>query len=170
MVIILEDVENGQNLSVVRDESLADHIGRTYQVLKDFQGGAHDFAVSRIQSFLDRDDQLWNNGQGLAGTMLKHIMHSLSGEKFMRVRRFRESLEKQRKIVMVVELLDFNLPCDLVALRVVFQSDRKVAPFITLPKFCRLWCSLLKCPCDWCLFDLRSEELMSKDSFFSKSK
>ena len=159
-VFATEDVKNGQNLTVVWDEGFTDQISRSHKVLKALEGGTHDFVVPGIQRFLERDNQLWNNWKDFATTMLKHIMDSLPGEEFIWMRGFRESLEEQRKIVVVVKLFDFNFPCDFVALGIVFQSDRKVASFVTLLEFCPLGSSLLESPGNWRFYNLRSEQVL----------
>jgi len=49
-VDLLEHVHHGQNLTVVRHESLADGIGASDKCLQDFQGDSNDFIVTCVQS------------------------------------------------------------------------------------------------------------------------
>jgi len=48
-VLVLEDVENGQKLSVVRHQGLADEIAWPGQLLEGLQGSAHHRSASRVE-------------------------------------------------------------------------------------------------------------------------
>jgi hypothetical protein len=48
-VIVAEDVENWQNLTVVWHQCLADHLSRKDQFLDDFEHGCDDFGVAGVE-------------------------------------------------------------------------------------------------------------------------
>lgn len=48
-VFVLEDVEDGEDLSVVGHQGLSHQLGRHHQVLQDLQGGADHLAVPGVQ-------------------------------------------------------------------------------------------------------------------------
>lgn len=48
-VLILVDVEDGKDLSVVGDQSLSNHLSRHHQVLQDLQCGADDSGVPGVE-------------------------------------------------------------------------------------------------------------------------
>jgi hypothetical protein len=48
-VIVAEDVENRQNLTVVWDHCLADHLSRKHQFLDYFEHGCDDLGVAGVE-------------------------------------------------------------------------------------------------------------------------
>lgn len=50
VVADLEQVQHGQDLSVVRDEGLADGVGAGHECLQDLEGDGDDFGVAGVQS------------------------------------------------------------------------------------------------------------------------
>ena len=66
--------------------------------------------------------------------MLKHIVHPLASKELIWVLDFTESIEKQGEVVVVVKLLNLNLPCNLVALGIVFQGYWEVSTLVELPE------------------------------------
>ena len=51
--------------------------------------------------------------------MLQHVVHALASEELIRVGGLAEPVEKQGQVVVVVQLLDLDLPSDAVAFGVV---------------------------------------------------
>ena len=60
-VHVFENVQDGENLAVVGNQSFANDIGRDDEVLEDLQGRADGRSASRVQSVFNRNDQLGNN-------------------------------------------------------------------------------------------------------------
>ena len=61
--------------------------------------------------------------------MLEHVQSTLDGEESVRVLLLSNPLHKDGKIVMVVELVDFDLPCDPVG-RPMLNLDGQVTPVV----------------------------------------
>ena len=57
-VLVLEDVEDVQDLAVLRHQRLAHQLGAHDHLLQELQDDAHDARVSRVERRLDRDDEL----------------------------------------------------------------------------------------------------------------
>ena len=60
-VHVFENVQDGENLAVVGNQSFANDIGRDDEVLEDLQCRADGRSASRVQSVFNRNDQLGNN-------------------------------------------------------------------------------------------------------------
>ena len=99
-------------------------------MLENLERGADTRLFPRVQSVLDRDDELGNDRENLVGTVFQHVMNALSGEKLVGMSNLAESVKEKWEIVMEVQLLDLYLPCNLVAFGVVFQLDGKVSSFV----------------------------------------
>ena len=54
-IVVDERVEYGEDLAVVWDERLANHISTNHQVLHHFQRRAHDLLVSSVQRIYKAD-------------------------------------------------------------------------------------------------------------------
>jgi len=48
-VAVSEDVEDGQNLTIVRYQCLANHVSRKHQLLNHFQHGCNNVRITGIQ-------------------------------------------------------------------------------------------------------------------------
>lgn len=64
--------------------------------------------VARALTF-DRDDELRNDGEDLVAPVFQHVVDSLPSEKLVGKRHFTEPVEKQRQVVVVIQLLNFYL-------------------------------------------------------------
>lgn len=67
-VHVLEDVEDGEDLPVIRHQRLTHHVAGHHQVLQDLQGGADHLTVPRVQG-------IWragHRGQRSKGLMLTY--------------------------------------------------------------------------------------------------
>jgi hypothetical protein len=78
---------------------------------------------------LDRDDQLGDDREHLSSTLLKHVEDTLNREEAVRVLLLADALEEDGQVVMVVELLDHNLPVDT-ELRAMLNGNGEVAAVI----------------------------------------
>ena len=58
---------------------------------------------------LNWDDELRNDWEYLVATMFKHVMHSLASKELIWVLRLTQAIKEQRQVVVVVQLLNFNL-------------------------------------------------------------
>ena len=125
----LEQVHDRQDLSVVGHKSLTDRIRARHERLQDLESDSDDVAVTSVQSGLDGDDELRDNGQHLRATVLQHIKHTLDGEETVGIHLFANALEENGQVVMIIELLDLNLPPNLV-LRAVLDSNGEISAIV----------------------------------------
>lgn len=58
---------------------------------------------------LDWYDELWNNRQDLAATVLQHVMDALSSEELVGVNRLAQTVKEQGEVVMVVQFFNLHL-------------------------------------------------------------
>ena len=63
---------------------------------------------------LDGDNKLRDDGEDLSTTLLKHVEDTLDGEESVRILLLTDALEENGQIMMIVELLNLNLPVDAV--------------------------------------------------------
>ena len=89
---------------------------------------------------LNRDDELRNDGKNLVATVVEHVHDALLGEESIWVLGLAEAVEEHRQVVVEVQFLDLNFPCNLVALGVKLNADREVAALVVLPE--RAWLRL----------------------------
>lgn len=61
VVARFEQVENRENLSVVRDKSLTDGLRTEYECLENFESDSNNLSVACVQSSFDWNDELGNN-------------------------------------------------------------------------------------------------------------
>ena len=99
-------------------------------MLERFQSGANHLTLPRGERVLYRDDELRNDGEDLSGSVLQHVVDPLSREELVRMFCLTETLKEERQVVMVVQLLDLDLPSDFVPLRVVLQGDGEVTSVV----------------------------------------
>lgn len=75
--------------------------------------GSRVFRAAAVNSLtLDGDDQLGDHRQNLGSSLLQQIKDPLNRQKSIRVLLFSEALEEDRKVVVIVELSDVDLPSD----------------------------------------------------------
>jgi len=104
--------------------------------LQNLERDSDDFVVTGVQSSLDGDNQLGNDGEHLGAAFLKHVEDALHSEEAVGVLLLTDSLEEDGQVVMVVELHDIDLPLDLV-LRAVLNGDRQVTTVVEAAEFAR---------------------------------
>ncbi len=76
-VLALENIEDGQNLAVVRYQRLTDELAGDYKLLQHFECDGDYGWIPRVERGFERDDELGNDGQDLLAAVLKHIKHAL---------------------------------------------------------------------------------------------
>jgi len=125
----LEQVHDRQDLSIVRHKSLTDRVRAGHERLQNLQSDSDDIAVTGVQGSLDGDDQLRNNGQNLSATVLQHIKHTLDGKETVGIHFLANTLEEDRQVVMIIELLNLDLPLNLV-LGTMLNSNWKISTVV----------------------------------------
>lgn len=78
---------------------------------------------------LDGDDELRNDGEDLGTTLLEHVEDALHCEETVWVLLLTDALEEDGQIMVVVQLLDLNLPIDTV-LGTMLNCDGEVASVV----------------------------------------
>ena len=128
-VLSLVEVEDGQNLSVVGHKSFSNGIRASNESLQDFKGDSDDFRVSGVEGSLDGNNELGNDRQNFGASLFKHVENSLHSQESVRIGLFSDALEEDGQVVVVVELLDVDLPGDSV-LGAVFNRNRQVSSLV----------------------------------------
>eukprot|EP00760_Papus_ankaliazontas_P000735 PhM_4_TR10202/c0_g1_i1/m.40879 len=138
LVAGLEEVQHRQKLTVVRHERLANQISGHHKLLHHLQYGAHDLRVACVERRLNRNDQLRDRRQDLCAALLEQVNAPLQGEKVVGLLNLAKSVEENREVVVIVQLLDVNLPVDLVAVAaLVLDGDGEVAAVVEAAELCR---------------------------------
>jgi hypothetical protein len=129
-------------LSIVWHESFADHISRLDQVLEHLERRRNHVDVASIQCLcirrdtLDWDNQLRDNGEDLVASLVQKVVDALTRQKGVRLFGLAQTREKEREIVVVVQLLNVDLdeheclPIDLVSLGIVVHTYGKVTSIV----------------------------------------
>lgn len=129
-VLVLEQVKDRQDLSVVRHERLADHLSRHDQLLEHLEHLAHDLVISRVERGLDRDDELRDDGEDLGTALREQIVGALTSEELVRLLLLADAVEEDREVVVVVELVEVDLPLDLSLGAVERHLQRQIAAIV----------------------------------------
>ena len=149
-VLLLVQVENWQDLTVVGHESFSDSLRASNKCLKDFQSNSNDFAVSGVQGCLDWDDQLRNDWEDFSSTLLQHVKDTLNGEETVGIGLLTDSLEEDWQVMMVIQLLDINFPGDFV-LWSMFNGNWKISTLVESSEIAYWNVSLCESSSDWLL-------------------
>jgi hypothetical protein len=144
-----EDVENREDLAVVWNKRFPDHFATGHQLLEDLQGDADDIWVTSVKRSFDGDDQLWDNWEYFVPTLIQHIKHALDRQKPVWVLLLTNPIKEDWEVVMVVQLLNWDLPQDLVARSGMHDLNRKVASVVETTEFCCGYCAAAEGPCFW---------------------
>ncbi len=99
---------------------------------------------------LDWDDQLGDNGKHLCSSLLKHIENTLDSQEAVGVHLLTNALEEDRKIMMIVKLLNLNLPINA-ELWSMLDGNRKISAVIETAELTWRHRSAVKCASDWLL-------------------
>jgi len=106
---VLKDVEHRQNLTIVRNQGLTNHLARENKRLQNLQYRCDYLPITGVQGRLDRNDELRNHGQDLAASTFKHVVGTLDSQESIRVLPLSEAIEEDGQIMVVVELVDIDL-------------------------------------------------------------
>lgn len=91
-----------------------------------------------------------NDWQNLSTTFLKHVKDTLNSEESIWVLLFTNSLEENGQVMVIVKLLDFNLPVDTV-LGTMLNGNGKVASVVETSEFGGRNVSLVESTSNWLL-------------------
>jgi hypothetical protein len=70
LVVHLVKIEDGENLSEVRNEGFSNRISAGNESLNDFESNSDDLWVSGVESSFDGDDELRNDREDLLSALL----------------------------------------------------------------------------------------------------
>merc|ERR1719473_1372129 len=140
-VAILEDVKHGKKLPIVRNQSLADHVSRHDDILQHLQRCAHDTVIARVQRNLQRDNELRDDRQDLGAArpaLLQKVVHPLDGKEAIRVLLFADTVQEDRKVMVIIKLIHVNLPSKAIADAGVLDLNGQIPAVIKLAELCPL--------------------------------
>jgi hypothetical protein len=109
--LVFKHVKNRKNLSVVRNQSLTNHLSGQYQLLNLFQCRANDLRILGRKSLLNWNDQLRQNWQQFVWVSFNQLISTLVGQKLVRLLCFPQALEKDWKVQMIIQMLRLHFPC-----------------------------------------------------------
>jgi hypothetical protein len=95
-ILDLEEVHDGQDLSVVRHKGLTNGLRAGHESLQDLEGDGDDVNISGVQGSLDWDNELRNDGQNLGATSFKHVKDTLDSKESVGVHLFSDTLPRRR--------------------------------------------------------------------------
>jgi len=113
-ILDFEKVHDWQDLSVVGYECLSNGVRAGHEGLQNFESNGDDLWVSCVQGGLDWDNELWDDWEDLGTTLLKHIEDTVHGQESVWIHFLSDTLEEDWQVMMVIELLDLDLPINLV--------------------------------------------------------
>lgn len=100
---------------------------------------------------LDWNDQLGDNWQYLSTSLLKHVEDTLDCKESVWILLLADSFEKDREVMVVIELLDLYLPVDAV-LWAVLNSNRQITSVVETSEFTCWNVALVECSSNWLLW------------------
>lgn len=100
---------------------------------------------------LDWNYQLGDNWQYLSTSLLKHVEDTLDCKESVWILLLADSFEKDREVVVVIELLDLYLPVDAV-LWAVLNSNRQITSVVETSEFTCWNVALVECSSNWLLW------------------
>ena len=132
VVAVLEQIEDGQDLAVVRDQCLTNGLTTSDQLLQHFEGDADDVGVSCVESRLDGDDQLWDNGQHSWASVFQQLEDALNGQESVGVLFLTEPFEEDRQVVVIVELTKIHVvnPLEPASRAGMLNDDGKISSIV----------------------------------------
>lgn len=98
--------------------------------MQDFQSDSDDLWVTSVQGSLNRDNELWDDWQHFGSTLFEHVENTLHGQESVWVHFFSNTFEKDWQVMMVVKLLDLDLPVDLVLWCVVLDRHGQISAVV----------------------------------------
>jgi hypothetical protein len=137
--LLFEEVEDGKNLSIVRNQSLANERCATVhfnECLNHFQDTYNHFWVPRIQGILDGDDELRYYRKDLRSTtVVQHVVDPLFRNEPVRFFVLSKPVKENGEVVMEVQLDHLHFPLNTV-LDSLKDRDREVATLVEATQFC----------------------------------
>lgn len=141
-IVGAKEVEDGEDLAVVRDQRLANHVGRLHQLLQHFQHRAHDLGRARVQCScsehshhsssemsemsrqqcvnavevgrtLDWDDKLRDDGQNAWAAFCQQVLGAFEGQEFVRLLLLTQAVKKDGQVVMIIQFFNIYFPSNL---------------------------------------------------------
>jgi hypothetical protein len=85
--------------------------------------------LTALELTFNRNDELGDDGENLGSALLEHVKDTLHGQEAVRVLLLADALEEDGQVVVVVELLDLNLPVDA-ELGAVLDGDGEVSAVV----------------------------------------
>lgn len=128
-VLGLEEVEDGEDLSVVGHEGFSDGIGAEDELLENLEGHLDDFKIAGVKGGLDWDNQLRDDGEDLGTTLLEHVEDSLDREEPVGVDLLTDTFEEDGEVMMVIQLGHINFPVNFV-LGSVVDGDGEISSVV----------------------------------------
>jgi len=128
-VLGLEQVHDGEDLTVVRHQGFSNGVTASDELLKNLQASRNDITVAGVQRSLDGDDELGDDGKDLSLTVLEEVEDALDSKESVWVLLLADTFHEDGEVMMVVKLVDFNLPVDLVG-GAVLDLDGKISAVV----------------------------------------
>ena len=75
-----------------------------------------------------------DDGENLGTALLEHVKDTLDGEESIWVLLFADTLEENRQVMVIIKLLDLNLPVDTV-LGTVLNGDGEITSIVETSEF-----------------------------------
>ena len=115
----------------------------------------------------DWNDQLGDYRKHFCSTFFKHIKDTLYWEESIWILLLTDSFEKDRKIMMIIKLLNLNLPINAV-LGSMLNRDRKISSVIESSEL-RWWnLPVVECTSDWLLLRWPLLGIVQAHSLYAK--
>lgn len=141
-VLGLEQVHDWQDLTVVWHKGLTDGITALDKRLQDVESSGNNLGITGVECRLDGNDELRDDGEDLGLAVSEQIEDTLDSKESVWVLLFTDSLHEDGEVVMVVELVHLNLPCNLVG-RAVLNLDGQISTIVEAAELARRDLSLL---------------------------
>jgi hypothetical protein len=93
---------------------------------------------------------LRDDGENLGTALLEHVKDTLDGEESIWVLLFADTLEENRQVMVIIKLLDLDLPVDTV-LGTVLNGNREITSIVETSEFGGRNISLIESTSNWLL-------------------
>jgi len=109
-VLSLEEVHDGEDLTVVGHKGFSDSVTAHDELLQDLEGSGDHIMVARVKRGLDRDDELRDDGKDLSVSVVEEVEDTLDGKESVGILLLTDTLHEDGEVMMVVELADLDFP------------------------------------------------------------
>ncbi len=136
LVLANKNVEDGEDLTVVGDEGLANEVLSlgpsiaVHESLEDLQDADDDLLLSCVKSGLDGDNKLRDDRKYLVRSGLHHVVNSLGCEEAVGLLDLAEAIKEDGEVMVEVKLFDSYLPSDTVVNSSMVNLDREISTLI----------------------------------------